>query len=105
MKEESAGAWFCLDLGDGVLAAASCSELEEKFQPLFAAAGRPADMAIFKRHDNDNSLHCAVIAYFSPATSDLAIACRASPCSKPGRHGLQLVAGTSEAWPALFAKS
>jgi hypothetical protein len=105
MKAKSAGTWFSLDLGDGVLAAAACSDLEEKFQPLFVAAGKPADMAILKRHDNDNSLHCTVTAYFSPASADLAIALGATPCAKPGRHGLELIVGTLDAWSTLFPQS
>jgi hypothetical protein len=97
--------WFALDLGDGVLAGSLCDDIEQKFQQQFIAAGRPAARAVFKRHDNESSIHCTVTAYFSPATADLANALHATPCPRPARRGLELLAGTQDAWSALFPES
>ena len=50
-------------------------------------------MAVFTRPDVEGRLHCEVMAYFSPAASDVAKAFDAEPCEKPARMGLGLLAG------------
>ncbi len=94
--------WFSLSLGDGIMAAAACEDIAGQFLVRHRAAGRPANMAVFKRHDSDLSLHCEVTAYFSPAAVELARAFGATPCIKPSRRGLDLVAGDPACWPAVF---
>ena len=41
--------WFSQSLGDGVLAFEPKAQLREQFEPVFAAAGQPAGMAVFTR--------------------------------------------------------
>ncbi len=60
------------------------------------------ERAIFVRHESEGRLHCEVIVYFSPATVSVAKAVHASPCSKPLRNGLGLLAGAEESWSVLF---
>lgn len=43
--------WFLKQLGDGVLAFAAKDQILDKFPTLFEAAGRPADMVVFTRHE------------------------------------------------------
>jgi hypothetical protein len=82
-------------------AAIPSEEINQLFQPLFESAGRPAEMAVFMRHE-DGSLHCEWIAYFSPAAEEVAKAVEASPCGRPTKEGLKLLAGTEGCWMALF---
>ncbi len=78
------------------------AQIEELFLPLFALAGKPAEMAVFTRHESEGRLHCEVIAYFSPAAGEAAKALDAEPCAKPSRVGLGLLAGDHSCWAALF---
>ena len=43
--------WFSKQLGDGLVAYTPSTEIEEAFGPLYAAAGNPAEMAVFTRYD------------------------------------------------------
>ncbi|MGE5249366.1 MAG: hypothetical protein ACM3QS_04045, partial [Bacteroidota bacterium] len=85
--------WFCLPLGDGLTAPGTSDEILAAFRPAFAAAGNPADMAIFTRYDSEGRLHCEVTAFFSPAAASVAQILGARPCAKPAREGLGLLAG------------
>ena len=94
--------WYSLSLGDGIMAGGPSAEIEELFTQLFTAAGKPPEMAVFTRPESENRLHCEVIAYFSPAAVDVAMAFRAQPCNKPVRAALGLLAGEDLAWSKLF---
>ncbi len=93
--------WHSKPLGDGMWADIPSEEIKRLFQPLFESAGRPAEMAVFTRHE-EGSLHCEWVAYFSPVAEDVAKVVEASPCAKPIRDGLNLLAGSGECWSALF---
>ena len=94
--------WFSQQLGDGVWAFAPKEQIRDQFTPLFAAAGQPADMAVFTRHELEGRLQCEVVAYFSPAAAALARALGAQPCDKPTYHDLDLLAGDAASWAVLF---
>ena len=94
--------WFSQQLGDGVWAFAPKNDIREQFAPLFAAAGRPVDMAVFTRHALEGRLQCEVVAYFSPAAAVLAQALGAQPCDKPTHHDLDLLAGEVASWAVQF---
>ena len=94
--------WYSVSLGDGITAATPSAEIEERFQGAFSAAGRPPDMAVFTRPESEGRLYCEVMAYFSPAAVEVAKAFDASPCTKPVRAGLGLLAGDEQAWSVLF---
>lgn len=94
--------WYSLSLGDGITAPMLSAEIEHRFQQLFAAAGRPLEMAVFTRPESEGRLHCEVIAYFSPAAAELAEAFDSLPCRRPERTGLGLLAGDAQAWSVLF---
>ena len=79
------------------------TEIEAAFGPLFSAAGKRPDMAVFTRPESEGRLHCEVIAYFSPAAKKVAEAFEAEPCNKPERTGLKLLAGDERAWSVLFS--
>jgi hypothetical protein len=96
--------WYSVSLGDGMMAAGPSAEIEALFSKLYAAAGNPADMAVFTRGESEGRLHCEVIAYFSPAASEVAEAFDAEPCSKPARAGLGLLAGNKSSWSVLFSE-
>lgn len=76
-------------------------EIRQLFQPLFESVGSPAEMAVFTRNE-EGGLHCEWIAYFSPAAAEVAKAVEASPCAKPDRDGLNLLAGRNGCWKTLF---
>ncbi len=94
--------WYCLSLGDGMIAPTPSAEIEEAFLRVFTAAGRPPEMAAFTRPESEGRLHCEVMAYFSPAAQEVAKAFDAEPCEKPARIGLGLLAGSEECWSVLF---
>ncbi len=94
--------WFSKQLGDGVLAYAPKAQIQAMFPALFAAAGRPADMAVFTRHELEGRLQCEVVAYFSPAAAAIARRLDAQACEKPARAELDLLAGEPGCWSALF---
>ena len=94
--------WYSLRLGDGIVAAGPLIEIEEVFRNRFIAGGEPPEMAVFTRSETEGRLHCEVIAYFSPAASDVAKAFDAESCMRPAREGLDLLAGSPRCWPVLF---
>jgi hypothetical protein len=97
--------WHAKSLGDGMTASLYFEEIETVFNPLFASAGKPADMAVFTRSESEGRLHCEVIAYFSPAAIEAAKALNAIPCARPIRAGLELIAGDKLCWSILFPEN
>lgn len=96
--------WHFKPLGDGMWADVPSEEIKQIFQPLFELAGRPAEMAVFTRHE-EGGLHCQWVAYFSPAAAEIAQAVEASPCAKPIREGLNLLAGCDGCWTVWFGSA
>lgn len=94
--------WHSKSLGDGISAAIYTVEIERVFQTMFEAVGQPVEMAVFTRRE-EGSLHCEVLAYFSPAAADIARAFSAQPCEQPARQGLELLAGSPECWRVIFS--
>jgi hypothetical protein len=97
--------WYSLSLGDGMMADGPSEQILQAFGPLFDAAGKPAEMAVFTRAESEGRLHCEVIAYFSPASAKIAEEFEAEPCEKPARSGLGLLAGDPRCWSLLFPES
>ena len=95
--------WYSQPLGDGILAFEPKEELRAQFEPLFAATGKPTEMAVFTRHELEGRLQCEVVAYFSPAAAALAQQRGAQPCARPTRFDLDLLAGDAACWAVLFA--
>ena len=94
--------WYCMSLGDGMTASTPSDEIQEAFQRSFAAGGERKDMAVFTRPESEGRLYCEIMAYFSPAAREVALAFDAGPCAKPARAGLNLLAGDQDAWSLLF---
>jgi hypothetical protein len=94
--------WYFLSLGDGMTAPTPADEIEAVFRRSFDAAGERKDMAVFTRPESEGRLYCEIMAYFSPAAREVAIAFDAEPCSKPAWTGLTLLAGDPDAWSVLF---
>ena len=94
--------WFSKEIGDGITASMLMGEIEAEFLRSAHGAETPADMAVFTRHESEGRLHCAVVAYFSPAAGAVAAIFDAEPCEKPVRMGLGLLAGDERAWQSLF---
>lgn len=92
--------WYSKSLGDGMWVDSSSEEIKRLFQPLFESMGRPAEMAVFTQQEMGN-LHCEWVAYFSPLAAEVARAVGASPCARPAREGLNLLAGSDESWSIL----
>jgi hypothetical protein len=97
--------WHTLPLGDGMMANEPSGEIRGAFLRGFESAGKPADMAVFTRLESEGRLHCEVIAYFSPAATELANEFDAEPCQRPSRSGLGLLAGDDACWHILFPES
>lgn len=97
--------WYCVSLGDGIMAATPSAEIEETFLRAFAVVERPPEMAVFTRPESGGRLHCEVMAYFSPAAREVAKSFDAQPCGKPARTGLGLLAGDQGCWSVLFPES
>jgi hypothetical protein len=97
--------WHSVPLGDGIMAQEPLEEIRAAFLSTFEQAGSPLEMAVFTRLESEGRLHCEVIAYFSPAASELANEFEAEPCERPSRSGLGLLAGDDRCWPILFQES
>jgi hypothetical protein len=97
--------WHSKELGDGIMAAMPSDEIEKAFLQQFNAAGKPPTMAVFTRLESEGRLHCEVIAYFSPAATQVAEAFEARPCEKPSPAGLGLLAGEELSWSILFPET
>ena len=94
--------WYSKELGDAITAGMPSDEIEQAFQQMFVAAGKPLNMAVFTRQESEGRLHCEVTAYFSPAAKDVAHAFDAQPCEKPAVTNLALLAGDPLTWSVLF---
>jgi hypothetical protein len=97
--------WYSKSLGDGMWAPAMVAQIEENFRPLYERAGKPMEMAVFTRNENEGRLHCEVIAYFSPAAAEIARSFEAETCEQPGRAGLALLAGDPLCFEVIFPES
>ena len=94
--------WFTKTLGDGQFAYEAKDEILTLFPALFDATGRPADMAVFTRHELEGRLQCEVVAYFSPSAHAIARQLEAQACAAPTTHDLDLLAGNPNCWAVLF---
>jgi len=94
--------WYCLSLGDGMTAPLPSDEIAAAFEQVYAAAGRPPEMAVFTRPESEGRLHCEVMAYFSPSAGEIAESFDAEPCDPPVSSGLKLLAGDPQSWSVLF---
>ncbi len=86
-------------MGDGASASAPSIRIQQLFKPMFLATGRPADMAVFSRHDREAN---EVTAYFSPSAAKLAGLFNARPCEKPSGEGIGLLVGDARSWSVFF---
>ena len=100
--EDEQPLWSRLTLGDALTADPLLTEIEERFAREYEQAGRPVEMALFKRHDTEHSLHCLVTVYFSPAARRVASASGAVACRAPSRANLELMLGDRACWTRLF---
>ncbi len=89
--------WYSKALGDGLLAAESLHQIEQRLRP------RCVDdkAAVFIRETSEG-LQCEITVYFSPALSAVAESIGAVPCAPPSRAGLSLLIGVDASWSALF---
>ena len=97
MSAQARSSWYCLALGDGLLATVPLNDIEDAFRQLHPAE-TPPDAAVFSRHRLDG-LQCQVTVYFSPALAMLARTFNAHPCGVPGGHDLELLVGSPDALP------
>jgi hypothetical protein len=96
--------WYAKDLGEAIYGEDKFlhDTLYPFFEREFHLAGGPPEMAVFTRLESEGRIHCGLVVYFSPAAHGAARMVGASPCEKPMRAGLNLVAGESGCWQALF---
>lgn len=98
--QEQSGVWRCRDLGDALMAHLDLSRLEADARAVWDGQHAPG-FAVLTRHSSEGRLHCAVLAYFSPAAAGLAARFDATPCRRPAREGLALLAGDEHVLEAL----
>ncbi len=96
MSSQSGASWYCLALGDGLLASIPLHDIEDAFRQLHPHGETPPDAAVFSRHRLDG-LQCQVSVFFSPALADLARRFKARPCPRPGTDALELLVGSAQA--------
>lgn len=96
MSVEPGSSWYCLVLGDGLLATVPLNDIEAAFGQRYPRGEAPPDAAVFSRHRLDG-LQCEVTVFFSPSLVDLARRFKALPCAKPGTRDLELLVGSVEA--------
>ncbi len=94
--------WYQKSLGDGVAAYGPIQEILEAFEASQETRGTDstAVLAVFSRYDLRENL---VTVYFSPDAETMAKAFGASPCERPARKGLELLASCeARCWEILF---
>ena len=96
MSSQSRSSWYCLALGDGLLASIPLHDIENAFRQLYPDGQMPPDAAVFSRHRLDG-LQCQVSVFFSPALAELAHRFKAHPCPRPGTQELELLVGSAQA--------
>lgn len=96
--------WYVINLGDAMLADEKLCVIEATFQRAYKLAECPLEMAVFKRHELEQGLHCELKIYFAPAAQSVAIELGAQLSSKPSVHGLGLLAGSKQSTQVLFAE-
>lgn len=96
MTELSSPHWYCLDLGDAMLATPRLDELCTAFT-LALTSGQHRG-GLFVRHESEGQLHCAVKVYFSPGVATVAKRLGAVRCPPPRNSGLSLLVGGPEVW-------
>ncbi|MBL8090629.1 MAG: hypothetical protein JNJ43_09895 [Anaerolineales bacterium] len=94
--------WHSLDLGDAMTANEPMEQIRKAFEEYISQNSVSPDVAIFTRNDSEGRLHCQVTAYFSPATLQIAKLFDATPCEKPNKDNLDLLAGDKICWEVLF---
>jgi hypothetical protein len=95
--------WYTKNLGDAMLAGEQLEQIKSRFLAACEQARAPKEMAVFFRHESEGQLHCEVKTYFSPAAAGVAVSLGAVPCTRPSRDSLGLLAGSDDAWSALFS--
>lgn len=91
--------WYSKALGDGVDAHGPSAQIQEAFDPVYLAAGKPSNMAVFSRYDLRSNV---VTVYFSPPAKTLASAFDATPCERPSSEKIGLLVGDHNAWYNYF---
>ncbi|MBX3038298.1 MAG: hypothetical protein KF758_15405 [Anaerolineales bacterium] len=94
--------WHSLDLGDAIMANEPMEQIRKAFEEFAQKNDVAPELAIFTRNDSEGRLHCQVTAYFSPATIQIAKLFDATPCEKPNKDNLDLLAGDKICWEVLF---
>jgi hypothetical protein len=74
--------------------------IHRTFPALYEAAGRPSDMAIFVRRKVGTNCHTF---YFAPGAQGFAKCVAATPCHRPTREDMSLIAGEPSSWALLSA--
>lgn len=97
--------WHTTNLGDAMLAGESLDAVKALFLAEYEKAGQPKEMAVFVRHESEGRLHCEVRLYFSPSSVMAATAVNVVSCARPAPGGLDLLAGSKDAWPIFFPDS
>ncbi len=94
--------WLKLNLGDPLLAGDQQDRLAAALGSAYSAAGKPAEMAAFVRHES-GSVHCEVVVYFTPAAASVGRRVGAQPTAAPAVSGLTLLAGSEKAFDRLLS--
>lgn len=93
--------WFCMNLGDAMLAFQGLSRIKDAFQSAYSSTDCPDNAAVFLLHESGR-LHCEAKVYFSPASGLIAKSLGAESCEQPAKDGLSLLVGSPDAWSVLF---
>jgi len=97
--------WYVKNLGEASFADESLDRIKTLFSKEYEEAGRPADMAVFMRHESEGRLHCEIMIYFSAAADSIAKKVDAMPATKPSLTGLDIFCGPKKAWSVLFPEN
>jgi hypothetical protein len=84
--------WHSLPLGDALTAHVTLERIRESLEAHYGAAHRPANAAVYVRHEATGGLHCDVTVFFSPEATEFARGLGATPCNTPIVGELQRLA-------------
>ncbi len=87
--------WYCLSLGDAVLAYVVKEAIKDAFNRQWQSAGTPCTWSLWLRTESGD-LHCQQTLFFPPACLALAQHYQAQRTGRPSRSTLEWFAGCHE---------
>ncbi|UJF25156.1 hypothetical protein L0B52_03135 [Suttonella sp. R2A3] len=89
--------WFCVNLGDALMAQSMLYELEKTLNECYQASGQPETMFAAFRHES-HDLHCHIKLYLTNDLQQAAQLDNARRCPQPSEDDVSYLSGNRNFW-------